>query len=161
MSLSINLDLSKQKTSIPVLAENGSGKGGYRVRFANVKQTTVENKGDVLAFELHLLEPAPTTDGLQVKPGFVIWDRVYLYGKDTPPGEVPEMALTKLSKITDALLGTGDEGNKDGKPTRPAFNNDLIPTLIGKETLIKVKVKTGEYEGNEVSKYTYPGDLQP
>lgn len=153
--LSINLDTTKIKTTIPVISDNHTCK----VRLANITQATKAGAGDYLKFEYHLLDPAPTTDGGQVKPGFPLFENVTLYDKNSAPGEVPEWAIQKISKRIDGFLGTGDEGNKKGKPARPPFNAETVAAMIGKEAYAKVKAKSGEYEGNDVVSITFPGDL--
>lgn len=162
--VSISLNTSSVKTSIPVIAD------GHQVRSRLAKIAQLEPKdgkganigGQViggLLFEYHTLEPAPTTDGGQVKPGFPIFERIMFYDKDTPMGEMPERVAQRISKHIDAFLGTGDVDDKKGKPARPEFTGETVAAMIGKEAFLKLKAKTGEYEGNDVSKLTFPGDL--
>lgn len=152
--VSIAMDLTTHKTTIPVIANDR----WVKARLANLTQQANE-KGQMLVFEYHLLEPAPTTDGETVKPGFPIFERVTLYSKDTPPGQIPDFAKTKISKRIDALLGTGDPENKLKRPTRPAFDGGLVPSLIGKELYLQLTAKTGEYEGNDVKQVRNPADM--
>lgn len=152
--VSISMDLSKHSTTVPVICDGRI----VKVRIANITQSANE-KGQLLKFEYHLLEPAPTTEGKQVNAGFPIFENITLYGGDTPPGQIPEFAMTKISKRIDAALGTGDEGNKKGRPARPAFNGELVPVLIGKELYLQVKAKTGDYEGNDITKVFNPADV--
>lgn len=148
------MDLTQHKTTVPVIANDR----WVKVRLANLTQQANE-KGQMLKFEYHLLEPAPTIDGETVKPGFPLFENITLYSKDTPPGQIPEFAQTKICKRIDAMLGTGDPGNKKGRPPRPAFNGELVPSLIGKELYLQVKAKTGEYEGNDVVQVRHPSDV--
>lgn len=152
--VSISMDLSSHKTTVPVIANDR----WVRVRLANLGQIANE-KGQILKWEYHLLEPAPTIDGDVVKVGFPIFENICLYGKDTPPGQIPEMAQTNICRRIDAMLGTGDPGNKLQRPERPAFNGELVPTLIGKELYLQLKAKTGEYEGNDIKKVRHVDDM--
>lgn len=165
MSLFTNFNLSEAKTSIPIIAE------GHRckVRLAGVKGTTNE-KGSRLSFQFDLLEPAPTTDNSRVEPGFPLFTGATFYDKNTPADEIPARTKTLLGKITDACLGTGDVGNKEGKPARPAIGANaqsieelaaaFTEALLARELFVKVRVKTGEFEGNEITTYTNPADLK-
>lgn len=155
------LDTASAKTAIPVIADGHS----VRCRLAKIAQLDPKDGKGVggvggLLFEYHLLDPAPTTDGGQVKPGFPLFERVMFYDKDTPVGEMPERVITRISKRIDAFLGTGDAENKKGKAPRPPFNGETVAAMIGKEAVVKVRAKTGEYEGNDVASLTFPGDLQ-
>ncbi len=165
MSLFTNFNLSEAKTSIPIIAADHKCK----VRLAGVKGKSSE-KGDSLSFQYDLLEPAPTGDGGRVEPGFPLFDNVTFYDKNTPQGEIPARSITKLGKIIDALLGTGDNGNKAGKPARPAIGAGVnsieelaaafTEALLAREMFVKVRVKTGDFEGNEVASYINPADLK-
>lgn len=152
--VSIAMDLSQHKTTVPVIADNRFG----RFRIANVGEATNE-KGKMIKFEYHALEALPTTDGGAVNPGFPVFENITLYSKDTPPGQWPDFAKTKICKRIDAALGTGDPGNKAGKPVRPNFGPILIPDLIGKEVILQLTAKTGEYEGNDVKKIMHVSEM--
>lgn len=152
--VSIAMDLSSHKTTVPVIANDR----WVKARLANLTQASNE-KGNMLKFEYHLLEPAPTVDGGQVSPGFPIFENVVLYNKDTPPGQIPEMAKSRICKRIDAMLGTGDPGNKKGRPERPNFSGELVPTLIGKELYLQLVAKTGDYECNDVKQVRNPADM--
>lgn len=153
--LSISLNLNSIKTSVPVISDGHN----CRCRLVNITQAEGD-KGASLKFEYHLLDPAPTTDGGQVKPGFPLFENVTLYDKNTPTGQIPEWASQKIAKRIDGFLGTGDKENKKGKPERPDLNSETVAAMVGKEAFIKVKAKTGEYEGNDIVSVTFPGDLQ-
>lgn len=146
--LSISLNLAGVKTTRPIIADGH----WCKVRFANCKES-VNEKGTSLNFEFHLLDPAPTTDGKQVSPGFPVFRNVALYDKNTPKGVTPDWVLPLVSKIVDACLGTGDPDNDKGRPPRPEFNQALISVLVGKELMIQVKAKTGEFEGNDIKEF--------
>lgn len=153
--LSISFDTTGIKTGRPVIADNHICK----VRLANISEGSNDN-GKFIIFEYHLLDPAPTTEGDQVKPGFSVRENVYLYDKETPPDQIPKRSLEKICARQDAFLGTGDVGNKKKRPERPPFGPDCAASMIGKEAYLKVKVKTGEYTGNEVVTVINPQDLQ-
>ena len=120
----------------------------------------------MLEFKFTLSAAVPSEDGKQVepgKPGSNITAKVFMFGKDyTEPGVTPERVLTQVCRIQDALLGTGDEGNPKGKPTRPPSNDELVPQLIGKEIVAKVRVSTskdGQYTNNDFAAMYFPGDM--
>lgn len=151
--LSITLDTTKQKTSVPMITDGHFCK----VRLVKLEGTVNDGKPGT-KWEFQLVDPAPTTEGGQVQPGFPLFVNIPLYDKEGGKGTAGWW-LTKIAKFQDALLGTGDPGNKKGKPERPAFGPDLIPSLIGKEAIAKVKVKTGEFEGNDIASLTFPADV--
>jgi len=151
--LSISLALSEVKTSIPIIANDTM----VKARLKNISQQVVEGKGNSTKWEYTLVDPAPTVDGLTVAPGFPIFENIQLYAK--PDAKNPHWFVEKISRRIDGLLGTGDKGNKKGKPDRPDFNAETVAMLIGKEVILKLKVKTGEYEGNEIDKVFFPGDI--
>lgn len=134
-----------------------------KVRFAEVGQDVVEGKGNVIKFTFDLVDPAANQDGGTILPGQLgskVFVNVQDYDKNTKPGEgMPKWATEKLAKITDAFLGTGDAGNKKGKPTRPDFGPAIVPNLIGQVAFLKFKNKTGEYVGQDVTTFTFPGDV--
>lgn len=156
LPLDISLNLAGVSTAAPMIADGQI----VHVRFANGTME-VKEKGKMLKFEYHLLEPAPTSDGNQLKPGFPLFEYITLYGKDTPPGEVPEWAQKKISRIIDAFLGTGDVDNKAGRPTRPDFNADTLAKMIGAEAYAKMKIGKDD-DGNprsNISQIINPADM--
>lgn len=153
--LSIAFDTSKAKTAVPMYADGQM----VRFSFAGVKEESGE-KGKTLILEWNAMHPAANTDGGQIPVGGLgskIFDRIQLYG-GKPEDETPWF-VKKLSTRIDALLGTSDAGNTKGKPTRPDFNNETVAAMIGKEMVAKMKVKTGDYSGNEFGNLYFPGDL--
>ena len=65
-----------------------------------------------------------------------------------------------IAQRIDALLGTGDKDNKKGKPARPDLSGQLVPQLIGKELVAKMRVQQDDaFTGNRVATVTYPGDI--
>jgi hypothetical protein len=116
----------------------------------------------MLKFEYDLVEPAPTADGGTIQPGQMgakMFENIALFDKNTPAGTVPQWALERIAKRQDALLGTGDANNKKGKPARPAFGPEAVEQMIGKELVAKMKVRTGDYTGNEFDQVYFPGDI--
>lgn len=153
--LSITMDTTSAKTALPVIVD----KTIVRSVFKGVKQDK-NDKGDILIFEFATLDPAPTIDGGQVNANFPVFKRVYLYDKETPAGVIPERCKTDVSRIQDACLGTGDRGNKKGKPERPPFAPDSIAQMIGKEVFITFKVRQHEgVDQNDVARLDHPSDL--
>jgi len=162
--LSTAFNLSGVSTARPVIADGHLCKA----RFAGVKLVP-NDKGNMLSWEFHLLDPAPSSEGKQINPGFSLNNRVFLYGKDVAPGEIPERAIAQICRMTDAILGTGDPDNKKGKPVRPDFSAGSLEetvakmneAMLAKEVYFTVKVKNDEQYGaqNEIAKFTFPGDL--
>lgn len=157
--LDINLDLSKTKTTVPMVAEGHLCE--WRFEKAGMKQAG-EGKGNMITMEWKLTQPAPNTEGGQIKPGEMgatLFENIALFDKNTPTGQIPEWAQKRIAQRIDALLGTGDEGNPKGKPTRPAFNAETVSQMIGKTVVAKMKVKGGDFPGNEFGTLTFPGDI--
>lgn len=116
----------------------------------------------MIVFEWELTAPAPSTEGNEIKPGDMgshFFENVALFDKNTTDGSVPKWAQERIAKRIDALLGTGDPDNKKGKPTRPPLSPQVIPTLIGKELVAKMGVRTGDFIGNEFTQVFFPGDI--
>lgn len=152
--LSTFFDTTNVKTGKPIIVDGWQGK----VRFAKVSETS-NNNGKMFVFEYHILTPAPTTEGKQVAPPFPLFDRVPLYGKDGEQAAM-ERALTKVSRIQDAFFGTGDIGNNKGKPPRPTWDAQCVADMTGKECYVKLKANVGgEFEGNDIVKYTALADM--
>lgn len=153
--LDISLNLGDTKTAIPMV------KDGELVvlRLAALGQTTSE-KGKGIRFEYDLVNPAPDTEGGVINPGAMgskIFENIQLYAK--PDAKDPKWYEKRIASRIDALLGTGDKDNKKNKPVRPDLNAQLVPQLIGKTLVAKMKVRTGEYTGNEIGSVTHPGDI--
>jgi len=154
--IDISLNLSGTKTAVPMVQDGAM----VRLRLVNVSLVSGE-KGNSLKWEYDLVDSAPDTEGGTINPGAFgskIFEQIALYAK--PDAKDPKWFLTNISKRIDALLGTGDEGNKKGKPTRPDFNGELIPQLIGKELIAKMKVQNDDnFVGNRIQTVTFPGDI--
>jgi hypothetical protein len=144
------------KTALPVFAD----KTTVRCAFKGAKQDSNE-KGDVLIFEFSTLDQAPSNEGGEIRPNFPIFHRIYLYDKDTPKGVIPERAITSVSRVVDACLGTGDADNKKSKPARPEFGPAIIPDMIGKEVFVTLKVRQdlNGQDQNEVSRVQHPSEV--
>jgi len=151
--LSINLNMSEVTTAMPLVANQHI----CQASLASLEQVSGD-KGITLVFTYKLTAPAPTTTGDQVSPGYQLKDFVQLYSK--PDSKKPLWYLEKIAKHLDAMLGTGDAGNKAGKPERPALSPELVPQLIGLPVLIEVGVR--EYNGvsnNEIKRIFNPAEL--
>jgi hypothetical protein len=154
--LSISVGLTDTKTAIPLI------KDGEQVvlKLGNLTQPPRTEKGDSLRFEYDLVNPAPDSDGGTINPGAMgskVFENIQLYAK--PDAKDPFWFKKRIAARIDALLGTGDQGNKKGKPERPDLSAQLVPQLIGKTLIAKMRVRTGEYTGNEIASTTYPGDI--
>jgi hypothetical protein len=148
--LSISLNLTDISTTVPLIADGTMAK----VRLKNISQT--ERDGNpVIKWEFTLVEPAPTTEGDQVRAGFPLFASF-----DTSQ----EFLMQKMARFVDGFLGTGDANNKKGKPTRPQFNAHVVSQMIGTEAMAKITViksKKSDYVGNDIATLTYLGDLEP
>lgn len=156
--LDISIDTTATKTVVPFYVERSY----VKQRLAKCNVEDVEGKGKQIKFEFNLVDPAPDQDGgtiLPGKPGGFVFVNVQLYDKNTKDGSVPAWATEKIAKIQDALLGTGDVDNKKGKPPRPPLNAESVAMMIGKECFMQFKNKTGEYTGQDVSSFTFVGDV--
>jgi hypothetical protein len=146
--LNITINLKEVTTALPLIIDGTTA----RVRVKNISQQ--DRDGVVLVkWELALTEPAPTVEGNHANPGFPLFINF-----DTSQ----EWMLQKMAKFIDGFLGTGDRGNKKGKPERPDLDAHVAADLIGKESLAKIviqKSKKTDYVGNDISTLTYPGDL--
>jgi hypothetical protein len=153
--LDISVNLTDTKTAIPMVQDGAV----VELRLKNLGQVTTE-KGKTLKFEYDLVNPAPDTDGGTINPGAMgskIFENIQLYAK--PDAKDPKWFEKRIATRIDALLGTGDKDNKKNKPARPDLNSQLVPNLIGKTLVAKMRVRTGEYTGNEIASVTFPGDI--
>lgn len=165
--LDINYDTSTASTVVPLVAD------GHLCRLKLGKLSSQTNdKGASAKFEWQIVEPVPTSDGGQLRPGdfgATIFDQIAMYAK--PDAKNPAWYVPAIAKRIDALLGTGDAGNKKGKPTRPSLNlrpetagaeiDRIAPELVGKEIVGKMKIRKDEGYGekNEIATFTFPGDI--
>lgn len=145
--LNIHLDLSKVKTALPLIQECMT-----KVRLQDVTESQRDG-ATVIKMEFHLSDGAQTEDGGQVNAGFPLFVNF-----DTSQVWLQQ----KLAKFIDGLLGTGDENNRKGRPTRPDFGPELLPDLIGREAIGKIIIsrsKKSDYVGNDIASLTYLGDI--
>jgi len=146
--LNITINLKEVTTALPLIVDGTTA----RVRVKNISQQ--DRDGVVLVkWEIVLTEPAPTVEGNHANPGFPLFINF-----DTSQ----EWMLQKMAKFIDGFLGTGDRGNKRGKPERPDLDAHVAADLIGKESLAKIviqKSKKTDYVGNDIGSLTFPGDL--
>lgn len=154
--LDISLNLSGTKTAIPMIADGTM----VRLRLVSLSQIKGE-KGNSLRFEYDLVEPAPDTEGGTINPGAFgskIFENIAMYAK--PDAKDPRWFEKNIAQRIDGLLGTGDAGNKKNKPTRPNLTAELVPQLIGKELVAKMKVQQDDnFTGNRIQNVTFPGDI--
>ena len=156
--LSINLSLGSIQTAIPRIADGAQP----LFRLTDVNQVSAEGKPDNLKFTFELVNPAQSTEGTPITPGSPGSKHIeFVPTQSKPDAKDPTWHLKKISNIVDALLGTAQAGHAS-KPTRPDLNAETLGMLLGKEAYLTMKAKTGEYadRGNEVSRFTYPGDLK-
>lgn len=153
--LDITLNISQAKTAVPMVAD------GHMCRWRFEKASTVKSeKGPQLKFEYHLVDPAPDTEGGTIQPGAfgaTFFENIALYAK--PDAKDPKWYEKRIASRVDALLGTGDVGNKKNKPPRPDLTPETVSQMIGKELVAKMKVRTGDYIGNEFGAVYFPGDI--
>jgi hypothetical protein len=154
--LSISLNLSGTKTAVPMVQDGAM----VRLRLISLVQLNGE-KGPSLKWEYDLVEPAPDSEGGTIQPGAFgskIFEQIAMYAK--PDAKDPKWFEKNIAKRIDALLGTGDEGNKKGKQVRPNLSAELVPQLIGKELVAKMQVQQdANFTGNRIQTVTFPGDI--
>lgn len=154
--LSISLNLSGTKTAIPMVKDGEL----TELRLTSLSQIGTE-KGNSLRFEYDLVNPTPDNEGGVINPGGFgskIFENVAMYAK--PDAKDPKWYEGVIAKRIDALLGTGDAGNKKGKPTRPDLSAELVPQLIGKTLVAKMKVQQDDnFTGNRLGAVHFPGDI--
>lgn len=154
--LSISLNLSGTKTAIPMVQDGAM----VKLRLVSLSQLKGE-KGNSLRFEYDLVDPAPDTEGGVINPGSFgskIFEQIAMYAK--PDAKDPQWFYKNIAQRIDALLGTGDAGNKKGKPPRPDLSAELVPQLIGKELIAKMQVQQDDnFTGNRIKNVTFPGDI--
>lgn len=181
LSTTINMDLGSAKTTFPLIANDVYAR--WRVAKVSadwkdldgkpVNGVTENGKGKVLKVEFDLEEPVPDTEGKQILPkgvGSKFFKSVNLYSKSD--AKDAEWFVKQIAELIDALLGTqGPDGKTttDGTPVKPArpalnlgapdFEQQLGAIITGQLLVAKMKVKTGEYTGNEFAKVYFPGDL--
>jgi hypothetical protein len=167
--ISISLSTGEVKTAIPIIADGTWA----RWRLEKLSQAEVETKDEVLrvdgsrgntglriTFEFKLVDPVPTTTGETLSPGDFgdrYFDHVQLYSK--LDAKKPKWYMERICSRLDGLLGTGDKGNTEGKPERPELTPELVPQLIGQEIYARMKVRTGDYKGNEIGEVRFPGEM--
>lgn len=153
--LDITLNISQAKTAVPMVAD------GHMCRWRLQKLSSVKGeKGAQLKWEYHLIDPAPDSEGGQITPGAfgsIFFENIALYAK--PDAKDPKWFEKRIASRVDALLGTGDIGNKKNKPVRPDLTAETVSNLIGKELVAKMKVRTGDFIGNEFGSVYFPGDI--
>ena len=153
--LDITLNISQAKTAVPMIADGHVCKW----RLHSISKVSGE-KGDQLKFEYDLVDPAPDSEGGQILPGAMgakFFENIALYAK--PDAKDPKWFEKRIASRVDALLGTGDAGNKKNKPTRPDLDAQAVAQMIGKELVAKMKVRTGDFIGNEFGAVYFPGDV--
>lgn len=164
--LSIQLPTATTKTAIPQIANETWAK----FRLVSMKQFSVKLKqetygtetGRLHKWEFDLVDPVKASDGSVIEPGklgakqFV---NVQLYAK--PDAKDPEWFVKKTCRILDALLGTDDPDNKKNKPPRPELTAELVPQLIGKVLLGKMKESTNEgVTRTDINEFAFPADME-
>lgn len=155
--LDISLNLSETKTAVPMVRDGEFAK--WRLVNLGMQKT---DKGPMIKLEYDLVDPVANSDGGTLKPGEMgakFFENIALFDKNTTPPDVPKWAQERIAKRIDALLGTGDVGNTKNKPVRPNLDANTVPQLIGKVLVAKMKVKTGDYVGNEFGNVVFPGDI--
>ena len=157
--LSISLSTSTAKTTIPMVANDTWAK----LRFNRVSQKYIKDKGDALTFEYELVDPTASSDGAVILPGALgsrIFEDIQLYAK--ADAKDPEWYLKKISKRQDAVLGTGDEGNKKNRPTRPNFDASCITKMTGGIFFGKFKVGKDQngLDRSEIADVAFPEDMK-
>jgi len=164
-----NLLSSKNvKTAVPLIKDNSL----VPLRLKSLIHERIE-KGDVIKWEFVTTGPVDQNDGGQIMPGSLgsmVFQTTRFYGKDGPEAAVGR-AMQEVSRYIDALLGTADQPNPKGKPERPELLDQaaaaqgvlqldpaVVASLVGQTLLATIKVKTGDFVGNEISRVYFPAD---
>lgn len=155
--LSTSFDLSGTKTTIPTIANDQ----WCKLRLTNVSEKPDDKqRGPVITWEWELAEPAPGSDGQTIQPGAMgskLFDNIYCWAK--PDSKDKDWFKKKMAARIDAILNTGDPDNKKGKAVRPGnFDAGLVSQMLGQCVLAKIKVKGGEFTGNEIDKIVHLSD---
>jgi len=154
--LTINLSTGNVSTAIPIIAD----KTQARLRLTSLDVQEKEGGSDSLKFVFELTHPVPDTQGSTIHPGGLgskVVEFIPLVAK--PDAKDPQWNIKKIATRIDALLGTADAGHAS-KPARPDLNGELVGQLLGKELIAIIKVKTGEYSGNEIATVMFPDDVK-
>lgn len=169
------MDLSQVETTFPLIANDTYCL--WRVKAVSTEQKNLDGlavqgvhangAGTVLKMEFDLVEPAVDTEGKPILPGGrggKFFESTNLYSK--VGGKDDSWFVKKIAERVDALLGTEGPEGKGVKPKRPTINlaspniaAELSQLLIGATLKAKMRVKTGEYTGNEFAKVYFPADL--
>ena len=154
--LSINMSLAQVQTAIPLVADGAQP----LYRLTGFEQVAKEGSCDNLKFIFELVNPTQSTDGTPIMPGAIGSKHIeFVPTESKPDAKDPLWHQKKICNIMDALLGTAQAGHPT-KPTRPDLNAETAGMLLGKTAFLSMKVKTGEYVGNEVKRFTHPDDVK-
>ncbi len=153
----MSLSTSAVSTAIPVIAD----KTQARLRLTSLDEQEGKDGGiGSLKFVFELTHPVPDTQGSTIHPGGLgskVVEFIPLASK--PEAKDPVWHIKKIATRIDALLGTADAGHAS-KPARPDLSPELVGQLLGKELIAILKVKTGEYSGNEIATVMFPDDVK-
>lgn len=154
--LNIDLDLSGVSTSQPLVRDGHVG----LVSLENISGVVNDDTGklEAVKWEVKLVDPAPAQDrdGNPLDPvnaGFPLFVRF---------GTQHDFLLAKQARFIDAFLGTGDRGNRKGKPERPVLNASTVASMIGLQAIAKITVrrdKKSDYVGNDIDKLTHVSEI--
>lgn len=162
LSFSID-DAATVETTVPVIQDGTFCKWKVASYKEKVQAPSEKSKGGkYLEFVLDLQNTVPTTTGGSLKPGDFgskFFHKIYLYDQKTPEGQIPERAKSSICGLVDAVLGTGVQNNPKGRPVRPAINDSTLASVVGQTFWAKMKAKTGEYHGNEISLVLHESDM--
>lgn len=157
--LTFQLPTHETKTAIPVPAEGQ----WYRLRLVSIEQLTDEEGKASVRFNSELVDPTPQDGGGTLEPGKFgskINITVPLYAKADAKNKT--WYLEKISKIQDAVMGTGDPDNKKGKPVRPQLTQEVATQMQGAIFFCKNKhrVDNNGVDRCEPNEFAYPGDIE-
>lgn len=153
------LKLSTVSTAVPLLAEQPAAR--FRINSFTLDQPEGNRTWVQIKADCRTIDPVASSEGQTINPGFPVFVTFPLGTKDDP-STPPEWAGPAIAKFIDGVLGTSDEGNKKGKPTRPDLQPEDFPQFIGKEFFAKIAIKPGkdDYPANNVLKnFVFPGDI--
>lgn len=155
-----NLNTSRASTAVPLIAD--AQMGPFRVEQLTVDQPEGNRTWPQLKAKLVSVIAMASSEGHPINAGWPLFITFPLGTKDNP-AVAPDWAGPAIAKFQDGVLGTGDEGNKKGKPTRPDLTEESLPEYIGKTVVCKIGIKKPKDEQytdqNVVKTYTFPGDI--
>lgn len=160
MSGPLSIKTSTASTAIPLIHDGTMAR--FRVNALTIEPPEGNRTWQQIKADCRTMDPTPSSEGTPINPGWPVFVTFPLGTKDNLD-VAADWVAPAVAKFQDALLGTGDVGNKKGKPARPDLDPADFPSYIGKEFVAKVGIKTDknnpEFVNNVLKNLTFPGDV--